>query len=275
MSSAVNVGDKLVPFDPASLPVRISNLKHIARSPRHYLHALTADRDTRASRVGIGAHAIALGGDYVVYPGSDPGGEKNNVHRQGDAWKRFEALHAGRRILTIPEETDAQAIAQAIREQAGPLALLEGNHEVEIEWKWPTGRACVSHVDVMSKRHRRIVDLKTTSDTSPARFAWQSARMTYHAQAAFYRRAVETAHGWRAREVVLVAVESAAPHVITCYRFDEQALAEGDRAVALWMERLAVCEHARKWPGYCESIVELGVPTGRSGELVIEGEDAA
>lgn len=272
--SAVNVGDKLLPFDPREVPARISNLKHMARSPAHYLHALTADHDTRPIRVGLGAHAIALGGEYVVYPGSNPGGPNNNLNRQGKAWEQFATLHAGARILTVSEEEDARAIADAISAQAGPLALLEGNHEVAIDWTWPTGRACASHVDVMTKRHRRIVDLKTTSDAEPGRFAWQSARMAYHAQAAFYRRAVEQAHGWQAREVVLVAVESAPPHVITCHRFTERALAEGDKAVTLWMERLAICEAANRWPGYCESVIDLDVPE-RGGELVLEGEDAA
>lgn len=268
MASAVNVGDALVPLDPRAQPVRFSHLKHLAKSPAHYLHSLTADSwDSRPMRVGMAVHAKLLGGSYVVYDGE----------RRGKDWSAFLTINDGARILTASEDADARAIAGSVMATPAAMELLGGHHELELDWTGIGGRRCRSHVDACSRRHNRVVELKVTNNAEPVTFGWHSWRMLYHAQLAWYRDAIEQAQGWRARDAYIVAVEDKAPYVVTCRHLTERSLIEGASLCRGWMETLAACEASGRWPGYCADVLELDIPIAgaRAGALFVDGEDAA
>jgi hypothetical protein len=265
--AAVNAGDKLVPLDPRRQPVRYSHLKHMEASPAHYLAALASGvTETRAMRVGYLVHALVLGGNsFAVYDGQ----------RRGKDWEVFATVNDDKRIVTVSELEDAKRIATQVLASGPAMDVLAGYHEREVEWKWPTGRACLSHVDAYNVRARRISELKVTSCAAPGRFGFHSERMLYHAQLAFYRRALRSAAGGiDVKDCYIVAVEDSGDIPPVVYRLEDHALDRGDRLNTLWMERLAVCEAANIWPGYSEAIVPLDVRDG-AGELVLEGEDAA
>lgn len=246
-------------MDPRSIRVRFSNLKHIARSPAHYLHAVTREiTETRAMRVGFAVHAECLGGNFAVFDGD----------RRGNAWKEFAAEHAGEKILTRTEADDAMRIAAAVRSNPLAMKILEGEHEKRLEWDY-LGRACQGHLDVLVPGVR-VAELKVTNDASPDRFTWQAIRMAYHCQLAWYGNAaqVEQAH--------VVAVEDKAPHVVTVMELTPRILDQGRKLCHLWMERLLGCEHANRWPGYVETVVDLDSPGDMSDlDGLTFGEDEA
>lgn len=258
-------------LDPRTLPVRFSHLKKISKSPADYLHGLTEDRDTRPMRVGYGVHAICLGGDFRVYDGE----------RRGKDWQLFAAENTAFRILTKAEHDEAKRIADAVLASDLARPLLGGKTEAEIVWQH-AGRACVSHVDSYRRRSRRLVELKVTNDSSPAKFCGeqrgtffrpgQALSMAYHAQLAFYAEAIEVAEGWRPEEVYIVAVESQGAHNVTVCQLDAAAMAAGRELWLSWMGKLLACEEAGRWPGYAEEIVTL---TAGGERLVLSYDDEA
>lgn len=268
-------------LDPRTLPVRFSHLKKIGKSPADYLHGLTEDRDTRPMRVGLGAHAKLLSGDYVVWHGEGGVDAGKDGERKGNAWKDFALRNHGKRILTTAEDRDAETIARAVRRHPEAMRILVGAHEEEIDWTWQ-GRACRSHLDVHRKREKKLAELKITNDSSPAAFAGeqrgtyfrpgQALTMGYHAQLAFYREALLQAQSWWAEDVYVVAVESGGAHNVVVYRLDEAALAAGRAMWVEWMAKLVECERTGKFFGY---VTEMQTITVGSERLVLSYDDEA
>lgn len=248
-----------MPASPTELPVRFSHLKHMARSPAHYLHALHDDRQTAAMRLGKLVHAVILGGQYVVYEGE----------RRGNAWTAFEEQNAGQEIVTSKELATAQAMADAVARHPEAKFLLGGPHEQELSWKL-AGRECQAHVDVVGGLH--ITELKTGQTSQPGRFEWHALRMQYHAQLAWYLDAMRMIGSPRSNAYILI-VEAYAPHVVTAFQVTERALEEGRKLYRVWFEQLRSCEQTDCWPGYCEAILPLDVRDDDSVGLTIDGEE--
>lgn len=239
-------------------PTRFSYLKHMARSPAHYLHATTEEWDgSIATRIGTAAHAILFDQPLISY----------DRVRRGKEWDAFQAEHAGKAIVSIKEYETGSAIATAVR--ANPLAadllFSPGTvHERTIEWEW-LGRSVTSTPDAYSTAG--VIELKTTRCSEPGRFTRDATWRAYHAQLALYRLAI----GMPALPGYIVSVESAPPHVVTVLKLTDRALEMGERQCRLWMERLLQCEASGLWPGYCQSIVDLDVPDDEVG-LVFEDD---
>jgi hypothetical protein len=251
-------------IDPRSIPVRFSNLKHIARSPLHYLDAVQLDRDdTLAMRLGRGAHAMVLGLPVVKWTGKT---------RQGRAWEAFRAEHeaAGAEILNAREWDVASGIANAIRRHpiAAPL-LFEGTTlEETIEWEW-LGRRCTSRPD--ARRGGAVVaDLKTTQCAEPSKFSRDAMYRGYNAQLAFYGLAVQHLTGRAPDDLYVVAVESKRPYAITVLRIDDNARLQGEKLCRLWMERLLTCEASNHWPAYTDAIATFSVPSEGDPDAAID-----
>lgn len=253
--------------DPRTIPVRFSNLKHIARSPLHYLDAVQLDRDdTLAMRLGRGAHAMVLGLPVVKWTGKT---------RQGKAWESFRREHeaAGAEILNRGEWAKAEGIANAIRRHpiAAPL-LFEGTTlEGTIEWEW-LGRKCTSRPD--SRRPGKIVtDLKTTQCAEPERFSRDAMYRGYNAQLAFYGLADACSTGKVPDDLYVVAVESKRPYAITVLRIDDNARLQGEKLCRLWMERLLTCEASNHWPAYTDAIATFSVPSDGDPDNAIDFDE--
>lgn len=245
--------------DLRTLPVRFSNLKAMARSPRHYAHrALTRFEPTAAMRLGTLVHSAVLGAahDDEGNPIAFYDGE-----RKGNAWKDFKAANDGAEIFTTAELEKAKPIAAAALSDPLAMQFLAGQREKHIAWEH-CGRACSSRLDVLG-RHAAgafVADLKTTSDASVMGFQRQAWKMSYAAQLAFYSDAA--AHiGVECVDAYLVAVETSAPYAVTVHRLTKRALDEGRRTYRAWFERLLVCESSRDWPGYALSACEMDVPS--------------
>lgn len=256
-------------IDPRTVAVRFSNLKHIARSPLHYLDAVQLDRDdTLAMRLGRGAHALVLGMPVVKWTGKT---------RQGKAWEAFRTEHEpnGVEILNTKEWEKAQGMADAIRRHPIASSLLLADNvirESQFEWEW-LGRRCSSRPDARSADGLVVTDFKTTQCAEPQKFQRDATFRAYNAQLAFYGMAVKHLTGREPTDLYAVAVESKRPYPVTVLRLDDGARLQGEKLCRLWMERLLTCEASNHWPAYTDAIVPFAVAGDGDPDAAIDVDD--
>jgi hypothetical protein len=239
-------------------PCHFSNLKRMAMSPAHYKASVEIGFPEKSHlRKGSGTHALILGGDFVVWPGT----------RRGKDWEQFELTNAGRLILNEKEHEACQAMANAVKAHPNAMRRLEGEHEKEIIWTY-LGRTCSSRLDV--RGDSIVTELKTTKCAQPERFIREALRYGYNAQLAFYREAAMQ-QGHDIKKCYIVAVESAPPYSVVVFPLSERALTEGLKMCHGWMETLLNCERSNAWPDYVQCEVELDVPE-ESG-IIVDGEE--
>ncbi len=227
--------------------VNWSSLKHMERSPLHYQHALTADReDSTAMAMGRATHTAVLEPhrletDYAVFGG---------LRRAGKEWEAFEAANAGKTILKREEYQRCIAMRDAVR--AHPVAasyLASGQAEKTITWKHPgVGLECKGRLDWVSESRAAVVDLKTTGDVDAVKFASLAARMGYFKQLAFYRDGLAYATG-NVLAAVIIAVEAKAPHDVAVLPIDEDSLYAAAEQYAELLAKVAACRQSGVWPG--------------------------
>lgn len=227
--------------------VNWSSLKWLRESPLKYKHELTAaDEDTAARALGRAAHTLVFephrfDAEYLVFPGD----------RRGNVWKDFQAANTDRTILRQEEADTARAIAKAVRADPAVAPYLEGGeYERTIVWTDPdTGLLCKARVDWINRKRRALVDLKTTVSIDARRFGLIAARLGYPCQLAHYRDGIEHGLGWVPDEVLIVAVESAAPHDVAVFVLDDDALTYGSEIVSELRGELAARRRSGCWPG--------------------------
>ena len=249
-------------IDSRTIPIRFSNLKRMADSPRHYQWAINHPFEaSRTMRIGTIAHALILGEStpLAVYDGT----------RRGKEWDAFKAAHEGREIVSPAEYDAARPIAEAVRNDADATRVLDGVHEEHIAWEY-CGRAASSRPDVRGATF--VTDLKTTRSAHPGRFGRDAYWRGYHAQLAFYQMAC----GLPARSpCYIVAVENVAPYCVTVFRADQAAIDAGHMQCRAWFERLLVCEASDHWPGYASGIQSFGLPEQDTLDLTFGDEEEA
>ena len=257
--------------------VNWSTLKHIARSPLHYQHALANPTEpTAAMQAGTLAHLATLEparfAAEVVLPPDDVLGKGGR--RSTKAYREWaDAQPAGVTIASADEVATAQAIADAVRTHPVASALLaEARCEVPLYWTDPIAETpCKGLADILvddpssalvdalsAKPYAPVLaDLKTTSDLPG--FARQAGRMGYHGQLAHYAAGVQAECGVTPA-VFIVAVESAAPHDVAVYRLQDEDLERGFAYRDELLATLARCEALGDWPGVSRGVLDLDIP---------------
>lgn len=248
----------------ARMPVRFSHLKHMAKSPAHFRHAVDSEgEETKALLLGRAVHTLLLGGPKVeVYEG----------RRAGKVWDAYQAAHPDSTILIPSEAESALGMRAALR--ANPLAmelLSQPHREEKLLWKFGD-RDVQSTPDSFGPVH--LVELKTTKCADPERFKRDATWRHYHAQMSFYRRALRF-HGYDPKVFSIVAVESAAPYPVTILELTERAIEAGEKLWRVWFERMLTCEAANYWPSYSECVVEFDIEEEDEFSLSIGGEDVS
>lgn len=247
-------------------PVHFSTLKHMQRSPAHYAY----ERDNQArkqkahERKGSSLHSFLLGGaDVVLYEGK----RDTRVEK----YREFLSGHEGALILSPAEYANACGMRDSIRRNRRAMALLEGEREKNLQWRW-LGRLCEGTIDVVSLEH--ITELKTARTAQPERFVSSGRWYGYHSQLAWYRNALlQSGYGTPATSWI-VAVESSPPFPVTVFQVTDNAIELGERACRAWMERLLVCEASDAWPAYTDAPALFDVAEDEGGfVLTIDGEE--
>jgi exodeoxyribonuclease VIII len=239
--------------------VRWSVLKEMRKSPLHYRYReLNRLEPTPAMLLGQGAHTAILEPlqflrEYALYEGE---------RRQGNAWKEFEAAHAGKIILKRNEYDLCVSMQEAVR--AHPEAskyFARGRREHVVTWfDEPTGLPCKLRADWLCDVPGLavLVDLKSTNTIESVLFGATVARMGHYGQVAFYLR------GFRAvglpMPAKIVAVEQKPPHDVAVFDVDGDALAAGDEEVDELLVKVADCRAKGEWPGRYATEMPLQLP---------------
>jgi hypothetical protein len=245
-------------------PVHFSTLKHIAQSPAHYLYAATHEPPQSAAfKLGSAVDAILTGESQRVVCCSARRGTKDHI-------KFTETAPENALILTAAEHEKANEMADSVTRNKQAVELLTGEKQRYVEWSW-LGRHCAGTPDVFTLEH--LTELKTGRTAQPERFMSAARFYGYHAQLAWYRRAlIECGFGTPAAYWI-VAVESSPPYPTTVFRLTDNAIDLGERACRAWLERLLVCEDSDAWPAYTDAVVPFDIAEDDGFTLQIDGED--
>lgn len=252
-------------------PLRWSHLKHMARSPAHYRHALEHGiKRTKAMSLGTLVHQMALGqpARHVVWTG----GDRRSAAAKA-AWAAFVADAEQRGLEIVDEEQVAIAAKIATAVMSHPVAgeLLDGAREQRLTWR-------IGDVDCAGTPDVRgddwLVDLKTTADASPDRFPWQAQKLGYFGQMGWYFDGIKAASLPEPCGAKIIAVETAQPYVVQVYTLTPRALDMGRRQARLLLEQLLVCRASNVFHGYAQCDLPLDVP-GEDVELDFGDEEAA
>lgn len=173
-----------------------------------------------------------------------------------------------------------QAMKEAVL--ANPLAarLLQakGKAEQSIYWQHPYGAILRCRPDWLPEEEDNtlgflpIVDLKTTSDATPAGFRRSCFQLGYHQSAAWYATGLAATHISTNARMVFIAVEKTPPYLVGVYTLSEEALHVGarlnEKAVHIWQR----CKLFDEWPGISSGIKQLDIkpyeiPANISNEL--------
>jgi hypothetical protein len=244
-----------------------SMLRSFAQSPLHcFARHLDPDRPARKVKGGqlegslahcatLEPHAFAV--RYPVGP---------EVNRNTKVWKDFAESHPGLDCIQPNQATTAKAQARSIRAipDIGTM-LSSGRPEVSAYWiDEATGLLCRCRPDHVwphpDGESVMLLDVKTYSDASPAEFARQVARKSYHGQAAHYSDGYAKASGKTVLGFVFVAVETEFPYAAASCTLDEQSIEKGRADNRILLDGYAQCQRLGMWPGYAQTIEIITLP---------------
>lgn len=262
-ASALPIGHPVenVPAEAYHAAAGVSNsmLKHFARSPRHYQHALTEPKEppTPAMEMGTLFHLCVL--EHEKFPLAfhvRPDG-MNFTTKEGRAWKE---AHAGLPIITREQRSNMLgAFSSILFNPIGELLLgLKAVNEVSL---WvnhvETGLLLKSRFDSLAEDgdgRPVILDLKTTDDAR--RFKWQARDLRYTVQSTFYRDNLRRA-GIEDARFVFIVIELEPPFGLRFCELDEDSTRDARENYEAELRQLAQCEQTGKWPGYQPDGIEL------------------
>lgn len=186
-----------------------------------------------------------------------------------DELAAWDADRGDRAVINTNELALAQAMRDAVMAHptAGKLfAAGSGAAELSAYWRdAETGLACRCRPDWW-RTDGVLVDLKTAEDASPEAFEKSILKYRYHVQAAFYldgARAVFASAKVAQLppdHFVFVVVEKTAPHAVSVYRLDDDAIEIGRREYQRDLTVAAECLSAGSWPAYGEAIMRASLP---------------
>ncbi|MBY4571219.1 hypothetical protein ACN95_14460 [Gordonia sihwensis] len=174
--------------------------------------------------------------------------------------KRDAAREAGEVPVLEKEWRRAERVVESFRLHETAAGLISGGApEVSLYWadSW-SGVRCRGRVDYL--RPDVAVDVKTTQDADPRKFAKSVAEYGYHAQAAWYMDGL-TECGVTVTDFVFVVVSVVAPHLVSVCRLSDAAIDRGRELNRVALERFAVCELTGEWPGHGNEIHTIDLPS--------------
>lgn len=185
--------------------------------------------------------------------------------RRGKEWDAFQAEHADGVILTNKAFYAARNMADALQSCKVAEPFFKGAFQQTRLFRW-NGLDCRATPDVIGDGF--LTELKTSMCSDPNRFPWHARSMAYHAQMRMQNIAINDA----AQDCIIVCIESKEPYPIQVFRLTEKALAEGEKCLIAWSERLKIAEQSSSYPPYSTCIMPLDVPDDEDN-LIFPEED--
>lgn len=170
---------------------------------------------------------------------------------------------AGKIVMRPDEAIRIYETALAVTEhpEAGPMLRAALDREATIVWEDLRQVPCKARLDAIGDHGEQpfIVDLKTTTDASPAGFARKAWELGYHLQAAWYVDALDASRGCGTPNFYFIAVEKDSG-LVSVHQATDAFLEAGRDAYRKAMDQFAEAWHSGVWPGYPEEIHALDVP---------------
>ena len=243
-----------------------SYVKHILKSPQHYLAA--KERRFAASltmQIGTALHALVLEGqevfdrDFILKPEG-----LSLTTKEGKDWKAA----AGKK--TVLSKSDQYASWDAVHGMTESLRRLEWfnpdqpeyrkYNEVSIYWD-ADGLDCKARLDrvVVEDDRVLVLDLKTTDSVDPKDFQKKvTGGLNYLFQAGWYAEAAQLAFK-KPATFIFVGVERAAPYAARTFEVSPEMLEEAFRQTQYARSLLAKCLRTKQWtaPPVEHEVLEL------------------
>lgn len=245
-----------------------TGLDKVAQSPRHYRWYKDNDTlDTKALVFGRAFHTMLLEPELIdrqVVIKPEKYQTKEECGRTIKEQKEeFEALHAGKAIISKDDLETAKSMAASIRDTASARFLLKGAGKIEPSLFWQdgeTGVDCRARFDWL-RDDGLIIDLKTTRCAKPEEFVKHAYSYRYHVQAAFYMEAYRAVTGNEAQGFAFIAVEKEPPYCACVFIADNAFIELGEIEYRKDIAAYADCLKSNQWPGYPdEKMVPLALP---------------
>ena len=230
-----------------------SDLDLIARSPAHYRHG---EREvTPAMRLGTAVHACVLEPETW---------ESRYVRALGKRGKTDSDAAPDQTGLTAADWETCLRLRDAVWNHPTCQDLFwEGQAEHSAWWIDPdTLLLCKCRPDW--SRPGWLMDLKTTTDASPAGFARAVERYRYHVQAAYALDGWPEAGGGTVEQFLFIAVEKTPPFAVGLYELSPATLRQGRRLYQQALRTAEDCLTRQHWPGYDPDITVLDLPFRRT-----------
>lgn len=244
------VDQKLTFTDYLALPAaHATGLKDLLVSPRLFKYRKDNERpDSDTLKVGRACHTAVLEPekflrDYILWDGG---------RRAGKEWDAFrtKALEKGRTILTDKQYALALKVRDAVHEHEVARKYVthpERRTELSLRWRHErTGLECKARVDLLACG--ALLDLKTTRDPSPRKFAADAARLGYALQLALYRDGCAAALG-ELVPIKIIAAQNVPPYDVCVFDLPPETLAIGSEQTERALDLLLECTRTNTWPG--------------------------
>lgn len=178
------------------------------------------------------------------------------------------AQAAGVQLVALEMFDAAKGMAEAVRRQKLVQRMNEAPdvmREVSVYWTESVSGVeipCKARIDFLATVlgfGMVTCDLKSITDASPEELSRSMFKWGYHRQAAWYRRAL-AAVGIPSEVFVLLAVEKAAPYIVTPANVAPAARLYGEGECERALSIYADCVKSGEWPCYTKEILELDLP---------------
>lgn len=201
-----------------------------------------------------------------IAPQFGPGGERWNRSKKEHkaAWADVLLECNGRTLLDVETADLLAAMKSGIERSPVASALLFSEGPVEQALTWideDTGLPCKCLRDKVSGGHSLIVDLKTCEDSTPSAFARHAASYGYHNQSAFYTEGHRQVFNEDPAGFVFVAVSKKAPHDVSVFELDYDAIELGHKQNKAALAGIANCMATGEWSAPHERLItQISLP---------------
>lgn len=210
---------------------------------------------TASMDFGTAVHELALYGEFRTVRPVDPAIANLTGKGSRTALNEWKEANPADVYLKPDDGVRVKACVDAMREHPTAARLLfagDGESELPVVGRCPaTSRGIKAKFDRLIETDGRtvIADIKTTTDASPAKFAWKCHDFGYHRQAAWYSELAKQLTGCPVT-FYIVAVETGAIPRVEVYEIDSDNLAAADEELFGHdgvMERLERAHSSGTW----------------------------
>jgi hypothetical protein len=240
-----------------------TNLKHLLRSPAHYLWEKThPTKPTPAMEFGTIVHEAILEPElfkvnYCIRPEFSG---KGSVAQREEWESRQHAM--GRKGLDAEDYEKIQAMLLSVSKHKTARRLLDCGHAEEsyfAEFYTDSAFPLKCRPDLL-REGKIIVDVKTTSDASLGDFQKSIANFKYHLSAALYLDVVSAVTHENYTDFVILAIETKPPYAVATFLLDEATI---DVGRSLYKKAMIIFAQSKKtgiYEAYPDEIQPINLP---------------